>query len=35
MCLNKDPDYYHILYHWDVSGEYNHYIWVGPKSKID
>ena len=20
ICLNKDPDYYHILYHWDVSG---------------
>ena len=35
ICSNVDPDYSHILYSWDVSGERNHYIWVGPKSKID
>ena len=35
ICSNVDPDYNHILYSWDVSGERNHYIWVGPKSKID
>ena len=35
ICSNVDPDYNHILYSWDVSGEYEHNIWVGPKSKID
>ena len=32
---NADTSFKHILYSWDVSGERNHYIWLGPKSKID
>ena len=26
ICSNVDPDYNHILYSWDISGERNHYI---------
>ena len=35
ICANANPDYNNILYSWDVSGEYEHYIWVGPTTKIN
>ena len=31
---NVDPDYGHILYYWDISGERDHYIWTGGKTII-
>ena len=31
---NIDPDYGHILYYWDISGERDKYIWTGGKTII-
>ena len=31
---NVDPDYGHILYYWDISGERDKYIWTGGKTII-